>query len=387
MKNNVFFLDVTQNYGYSFSAGNTKMEFVAKGLILEGDSCVFHNGLNGTSIVTEKTVIEKKGIGKVITLKRKGSLLISWLFNIRSLYQDLKQSYCEECVNTVFLGNVDMHLFVTYCILSRLCGYRISCISHEWATSISTLHLFKRPFAWLYSHTFAYFADSVLPISEYIIQKISHFKKPYHKLPILGDFSKKTNLEIPKTNSVVYCVSADYYRVILPIIDAYSQYKNEVPNPFDLILVLGGTDNGVKVVSNYIKENQLLESIIIKRKIPYEELMNLYKSAQALLIPLDPQSEQDKARFSQKIAEYLSTGTPVISNNVGEIPFYFKDREDIVLCDYSQEGFVSAFTWISEHQNEAQKIGINGFKTGEREFNYIIEGKKLHDFLIKRNLI
>lgn len=40
--------------------------------------------------------------------------------------------------------------------------------------------------------------------------------------------------------------------------------------------------------------------VIFKHQIPYEELMDIYKSSLGLLIPLDPDSVQDKARFSQK---------------------------------------------------------------------------------------
>ena len=235
---------------------------------------------------------------------------------------------------------------------------------------------------WLYSKTFGYFVDSILPISEYIIQKISHFNRPFHKLPILGDFSNSPESESEKQNSIVYCVSADYYRVIIPIIEAYIYYRKEVNNPYEFVLILGGTERFVNYIFNYLKEHKYDEYVTIKQKIPYAELIKTYSSARALLIPLDPQSEQDKARFSQKIAEYLSTGTPVISNPVGEIPVYFKDRENIILCDYSYEGFANVFSWVTEHKSDAKVIGRNGFETGFRVFNYIIEGKKLHDFLI-----
>ena len=71
--------------------------------------------------------------------------------------------------------------------------------------------------------------------------------------------------------------------------------------------------------------------VIFIQQIPYVELIEIYESSLGLLIPLDPNSLADIARFSQKIAEYLSSSRPVITNNVGEIPYYFTDRKDIII--------------------------------------------------------
>ena len=44
---NIIFLDCTQNYGFQFSAANTKTELLAKGLAFAGNNCIIHNGLTG----------------------------------------------------------------------------------------------------------------------------------------------------------------------------------------------------------------------------------------------------------------------------------------------------------------------------------------------------
>lgn len=58
MKNNILFIGCTQNLGYQFSAANTKVEFMTKGLSLAGDTCTIFNGISGKKGL-KKTEIKK----------------------------------------------------------------------------------------------------------------------------------------------------------------------------------------------------------------------------------------------------------------------------------------------------------------------------------------
>lgn len=124
-------------------------------------------------------------------------------------------------------------------------------------------------------------------------------------------------------------------------------------------------------MADYIVAKKMEHEIIIKRKLPYKELLRLYSDAIALIIPLDPDSEQDKARFSQKIAEYTSSKTPIITNWVGEIPYYFHQGKDVVIAqDYSEKGFSDVFLWCLSHKQELLEIGYQGYQIGKENFNY-----------------
>ena len=112
----------------------------------------------------------------------------------------------------------------------------------------------------------------------------------------------------------------------------------------------------------------------------YNNLLEEYRRGLALIIPLDPYYDQDKARFSQKIAEYLSTKSAILTNKVGEINCYFKDDE-IITCEFNKESFAKTFKWIELHPEECKTTGIKGFERGNKEFCYKIVGKKLYYFL------
>lgn len=381
MKNNILFIGCTQNLGYQFSAANTKVEFMTKGLSLAGDTCTIFNGISGKKGLKKTEIKKTSSDNDIITYPQKASKDISFLFNIKRLFLDLKHKYNKDCKNHIILEFPDYHIYLIYILLARLLGYKISVISHEWGPTVKSTHYLRKPSVWLYSKTFGYFVDGILPISEYIIKKIKHFNKPYLKVPILANFDNAPINKANREQYFLYCVYAAYSRVIFTIIDSFKKYIIE-GGDFNLILVLSGSKEQIAIIETYISNDKLLrDRIIIKTKVPYKELIEMYCKSSGLIIPLDPNSEQDEARFSQKIAEYLSSGSPIISNNVGEIRYYFTDRKNIITCDYSTEGFVNAFTWITNNKESASNIGRNGFCLGEKEFNYKVFGKKIKDFL------
>lgn len=376
------FLGCTQNYGYNFSAANTKTEFMARGLYKEGCCVAIHNGIYGSKELSKQTYSNKNGIGKIITYKMYGNKVVSWLFNIPYLYKDLKNFRNENGKNIMILELPDYHIYLLYIILGKLLNYKILVISHEWGPIVKSVKLHKKPSMWLFAKTFGYMADGILPISEYIINKIKHFDKPYLKIPILADFSRTPDFNTSINNDdsyLLYCVYALYTKQIFMIIDSYKYYLSD-NDSLKLYLILSGSNEQREVIKKYIEEKNLEHYIKIKHSIPYEELFKLYSNAKALIIPLDPNEEQDKSRFSQKIAEYLSSGTPIISNNVGEIQYYFKDMENIVLCSYETDSFAKTFKWISSNMVESNKIGIRGFELGRKEFNYENYGHKIIEF-------
>lgn len=378
---NVFFLGCTQNYSYQFAAVNTKIEFLAKGLQKLGEHCVLHNGIIGTLAVSKKEVKSVTEIGTVITYPKKGNQLVSWILNLPLLIKDLKRCRRDDG-NCMVLETPDYHIYLIYVLLARIFKYKIVVISHEWLPTVKSIHPLRIPSASLYTATFGYFIDGILPISEFIIKKIQHFKKPYVKIPVAAEFNQiEEHSSVIKEKYFLYCVYAAYKRVIFQIIDAYIEFNVSAQTDIKLVLVLSGDNAQISVIQNYINQKGQNEDILIKSKVPYAALMALYANALALVIPLDPNSQQDEARFSQKIAEYSSSAAPIISNNVGEMKHYFRDKENAVLCEYSTKGFIDAFRWIFKHPDEAKQIGINGFNLGKKSFDYRKLSFDLHNFI------
>lgn len=378
---NIVFLDCTQQLGYQFSAANTKVEMLASGLSCQGDTVSVINGLDGRAGLGSREVRHAENIKEIITYPRpRGGALCSPV-NMPALFRDLKRLFVPGEKNILVLETQLIHIFHTYVAVGHRLGYKIAVISHEWLPTVRRRFWVQNLSASLFARTFGRKADAILPISEYIIERIKPFGKPFLKTPVLAGFTDADNLPRESGSYFLYCVYAFYFRAIKTAIDGYARYRSSVASPYRLVLVLSGSDEQIARVSDYAASLGLGSDVSVRSKVPYADLLELYRSAAGLLIPLDPAVEQDKARFSQKIAEYVSTGVPVISNNVGEVAHYFTDRENIVLGDYSAAGFAGSFAWIQNHPAEALAIGRRGYELGRREFDSIAFGRKLHDFL------
>lgn len=383
MNNNVVFLDCTNGYGYNYSACNTKIEFMARGLTKCGDICYVHNGLEGKPGLSKTEYYYRDGVGHIINYPLKWHWLISSIKNYSQLIKDLRQIRKNDRNNIVILEAPYLPIYVLQVLAARKAEYKIVVISHEWMATFNHKNIFRRWLEKSYSLFFGYMADGILPISEYIIKKIKRFNKPYLKVPVEGDFSKLP-LITDKEKYFLYCGSAGYARVISLVIDGFVEFiKNNTEfcnSFFKLVLVLSGADWEIEVIKRMITEKKIVNYVDIEQKVPYNDLIMMYSRAAGLIIPLDPKCEQDKARFSQKIAEYLSSGTVIISNPVGEIPLYFESGKNMLLCDYTVDGFSNSFEWIAKHPGEAQQIGFAGFAVGKVFFDYVIQGKSLHNF-------
>lgn len=381
MQNNVIFLGCTNSYGHSFSACNTKVEFMSRGLSSQGDECYIHNGTNGTHGIKHPVYFKKENVGTVVDYPTKGNWYISPLFNHALLINDLKKWYRPDLCNWIVVEAPYLPYYYLNIRAARKTGYKVAVISHEWLGSFCNSNPIKKWCNHLYSKVFGYSVDAIFPISQYIIEKILKFKKPYLKVPVEADFSYIPDFS-NKELYFLYCVSAEYIRVIDTVLKGFKKFS-VFRDEYKMVLILSGCHSAIDDVYKLLVEQDLSDKVVVKHKIPYDELMNLNKKASGLIVPLNPDFEQDKARFSQKIAEYLASGTVLITNNVGEVGNYFEDKNNAVIVDYSSDGFYDSFKWIASNRDEAVKIGLRGFETGRKYFDYEVCGRQLHDFFIK----
>jgi glycosyltransferase involved in cell wall biosynthesis len=108
-----------------------------------------------------------------------------------------------------------------------------------------------------------------------------------------------------------------------------------------------------------------------------EELLALYGRARALLIPLFD-DVRSKTRFPTKIGEYLAAARPVVTNAVGEIPRYFTDGVDAVVCPPGEPAaFGHAIALLLDDPTRAELIGRRGRHVAETRFHYALYAETL----------
>ena len=380
---NIIFLSTTFNYPFAFSANNTKTELLARGMKEQGHKVSIVSGILGERNFNEI----KKGLTtddiEYVLLPRRGNYIQTIKTNLKYLneYLNIKFSYSEK--NIIIMDFNQYPIFLIHTILARHNHYKVLSLLTEWPLSFHW-SLIKKIDAFIYLNTFGWFVDGILPISESIKNKIRKFKKPILKIPILSDFSHTCNtISQKEKNYFAFCSSARYVRIIAFIIQTYIIFNKE--HTEKLFLVLYGSDEDIFKISQIISENKLNEQIIIKSKLSPDDLHALYANALGLLIPLDPNNEQDKYRFSQKMAEYLSSKTPIITTAVGEAALYFKPENCYILNEYTPEAYAKVMSDIASNKVKSQMIGENGYEMGKKEFNYKIFGEKLSNFINNLN--
>lgn len=381
MKNAVIFVDATQSYPKRFSAGNSKVEFIARGLIDQGYYVATINPVAGDPACTAIERGTANGIDYCI-FPQQGNKLFASIKNLRAFYKELKQKRQPGADNFMVIDYAIYPYFLIDVLFAKLLGYRMMAISHEWHAALEQ-SFGKRIFSKIFDKTFGYFTVGILPISQYLEDKVAHFGKPMLRIPTLADFSVQPQGDAQQGNYFLFCGHARFFRLIIVMLEAFELYRTK-GGTRNLTLVLGGDESDVAKVQDYIDEKSLTSSAIIKTKLPYPVLLEHYHNAIALLLPLSPESIQDQARFSQKVAEYLSVKRPIITVNVGEIRHYFKDMETAYIAnDLTAEAFAQQFKRAEEDPEKADTIGQKGFDLGKKHFDYKSNGKALHEFLTK----
>jgi len=273
--------------------------------------------------------------------------------------------------NIVIITSRSFLQIIKYVLFSKITGAKILLTHVEDISSVST-NTFPYNIHHFFFNKYAFrLVDGALPISDYLYKKIKKnaITTPVLKLPVMVDYKKfigdevsNKYKEIIESNYFLYCGSSNYEEVIYFIKNCYDNSKSNC----DLILIL----NGQNLKIENIKSKCQSEKIKILNNLGWNDLVSIYKSAKALLIPLR-ETIQDKARFPHKIGEYCAAGKPIITNNWGEIPYYFTHMNNAIICDnYSIEEFSRAMKFVENNPLIAEKIGNNAKLIAKNIFDY-----------------
>lgn len=368
MKDNIVFIEVSTDYPKCFNAGNTKMEYMARGLNELGCSTLaINNWASSTNGNMDETGISKEGV-EYITFNREDKINI--IENYRKTCRILKERKSYNKTNIAILSTSRSHYMLLDIIAARKCGYKTLFLFHEWRGALKMHSVFHKIDAWIKDHIIIRLFDAYLPISHYLLEKCSNVSKKKKKLivPVLADFS-----QIPQESNIkerfTYCCGIWFIMRHPMLLNAMDMLVEKHRNS-EMVLILSGNEKDIDLFKENIKTRKCANNISIRTRVPFNELNDIYSSSLGLIIPLEPGSIADTARFSQKIAEYIASGRPIITSAVGEIPYYFKDKESAYITEYSAEGFYKVMDEIISEQDKATQIGNNGFEVGKTHFDY-----------------
>jgi glycosyltransferase involved in cell wall biosynthesis len=125
--------------------------------------------------------------------------------------------------------------------------------------------------------------------------------------------------------------------------------KGKYPN---ITLTMIGPDRGLlnscKILA---KELGVSKDVFFIGSVPNNELYTYYQTHEIYLNTTSYES------FGVALIEAASCGIPIVSNNVGEIPYLWEDKKNIYTVDNNSiEGYVSCLTLLFEDHSIAKKI-------------------------------
>jgi len=196
-------------------------------------------------------------------------------------------------------------------------------------------------------------ATIILSPSKFLIQ---FFQSKNIKVEYLPNSIELENF--PYNNNIVNTKSILWVRAFNEIycpevvIESFQIVKNKFP---DATLTMVGPDKGkLNEIKNMIKTLGLDESIKIVGAVPNNKLFKYYQSHSVFLNTTSYES------FGVCVAEAASCGTPIISNNVGELPYIWENGVSVFLVDENDpKMFAKNILELFENQLLAEKLKIN----------------------------
>jgi len=369
-----------------------KIILISKSLISTGNNVTvicrngYHNIADGTEIKVTGIYENIKYIYASGSCFRNSNFFKRRLNEIKGKIKEfllLRKYKKNNDLDCAILSTRNFYLVLYYRILSKILGFKIvlNYVEYYSAQKKEYWEIRQKLNDTLFDTYAPSLSDAVLPISEFLINHINRVSssKTYLKIPGLTDLSKYDGIETLQNESYfLYCGAAGYKEIILFIIDSFELIENNICY---LYLIVNGAANEIDEIKNYINNTKQKHRIKIFSNLTQKELFTYYKNALALLIPLRP-TFQDIARFPHKTGEYLASGNPVISTNYGEIKFYFRDGENILLAEsYDINLFAEKMQFVINNPSQAKKIGFEGKNMAIKLFDYRYKAKEIDEFL------
>ncbi|MBN2820706.1 MAG: glycosyltransferase [Bacteroidales bacterium] len=214
------------------------------------------------------------------------------------------------------------------------------------------------------------FVSGVITISESLNNHVrsKSAKTSLIKIPPLVDFDQYDALtRNPDIDYFLYCGSLSYLDVVNFILDSFERLGSD--HNTSLYLVVNGYNQDIIDLESVLVKRNLASKVKVLSGVDSKELIQLYKNAFALLIPLRP-TKQDTSRFPQKVAEYCASKRPIISTRIGEMVEYFDDSSAFFAEEYDVEMFSQQMQKAIQNSNELEEMGKRSYEIGMKNFNY-----------------
>ncbi len=206
-------------------------------------------------------------------------------------------------------------------------------------------------------------------------------EKPFCMVPLVYEEGFIRCLDSKDNHTIVYCGDMGGGKDGVDVlIKAFGLFCQEI-HDYKLVLIGGTKDPDVM---NNLK--QLVVDLDIADKTTFTGWVNRndlpeYLERASLLVLSRPSNKQAEGGIPSKLAEYLSTGRPVLTTNVGDLHKYFTHAIDLFFAiPGSVEDFAEKMKSIVKDYNHSCIVGRTGRET-VKQFNKILQARTIIEYV------
>jgi len=122
------------------------------------------------------------------------------------------------------------------------------------------------------------------------------------------------------------------------------------------------------------------DNIIYFGRRPFKEIKYFLGASDILLLPMTDVLA-NRGRWPHKTGDYLSSGRPIVVNNVGDIPDIFKGNNAGYIAEPDAEDFADKIIQVIQDKDKWEEYGKNARKVAETVLNWQNIGDRLYSKL------
>ncbi len=326
---------------------------------------------------------KEHGVFKGVNYKHiyKGKNKLYSLISLFSIFSYLYQLKKQKFKVAIIYGNLIKFDIITPII--RLFGFRLILERNE-LPYVFDKGLKRKINSFFYKNLILPLFDAFFTVSSNLGKYYnSHIKSKIDPLiiPFMVDIDE-FDVDFVEGEYILYCGTLEKEQNGIDIlIDAFKIIAKKYQN-IDLKLFGFCSNQRLTELRTTTELYGLKDRVTIQVGIKRPQLIRYMKGAKILALA-KPDHEQAGSSFPSKLGEYLATGVPIVTTNVGEISRYLTNEANVFFAKSpSAVDFASKLIYVLEHYKEAKIVSNNGLMF-VKEYDYRVQAKHLDLFFEK----
>lgn len=301
-----------------------------------------------------------------------------WYFELL-LQRELRNFAGEDGNLTIMMYSRSAPSLITVMRIARREGWKVIAFATE-ALSNNQIDPATRD---TYIHCVSKGCDGILAVSSYLASFWKDQGVAEERLLVTPTAIRESSFitaPSPRTSSAMYIGNLSH-REIVYLIDICADIKQRIPG-FHLTIFGDATGDQRTDLQKVIIARGLVGTVSIEAPVRSVDLPPILIGADVLILPR-ARGEFSDAGFPNKLGDYLATGRPVITTNVGDIPRYLVDKESAFLVEPDNcDAFVETLYHVLSNKELADSVGLGGRIVAQRLFDSASVAKQIVAFIV-----